>query len=367
MKSAVSALMLAAACLLTLGVVMMTSLEGHQASTGHGTSGVPAGLVRNHLIWIGMGLVLMGAVARVNCRRWRSLATPFTGMVLMLLVLALIPGMGPNYYGARRWLYLGPWGSIQPSTLAGLALVLFMTWWYSAEKPRPLNLFWVPVAVMFGLAALIYVEPDFSVAVLVLLTGWVMMILGKARYDHIVISIVLPVTGLMWAISKDPFSRAGLMDFFTRDPIAEPACLPGFVMALKAGGWAGVGLGNGHWTRWFLPEASGGLVTAVIGEELGLAALLIMMGLFAVMVVSGAYIAAKAPDRFGTLLGAGMVALLIIPVLLNLVSVTWLFPMKAVLLPLVSHGGWALCATLTGVGVLLNIAKTTPGESNEAQ
>ena len=89
------------------------------------------------------------------------------------------------------------------------------------------------------------------------------------------------------------------------------------------------------------------------------------MGMYAIMIISGAYIAAKTPDRFGTLLGAGMVALLIIPVLLNLVSVTWLFPMKALLLPLVSHGGWALCATLTGVGVLLNIARTKPGESNE--
>ena len=108
-------------------------------------------------------------------------------------------------------------------------------------------------------------------------------------------------------------------------------------------------------------------MTAAIGEELGLAALLIMMGLFAVMVVSGAYIAAKAPDRFGILLGAGMVTLLIIPVLLNWVSVTWLFPMKAVLLPLVSHGGLANCATLTGVGVLLSIARTKTGESNEPQ
>lgn len=365
MKSAVSALMLAAVCLLTLGVVMIASLEGHQASAGHGMPGASAGLVRNHLIWIGIGLVLMGVVARVDYRRWRSLATPFTGMVFMLLVLALIPGMGPSYYGARRWLYQGPWGVIQPSMLAGLALVLFMAWWFSAEKPRSPNLFWVPVAAMFGLATLIFVEPDFSVAVLVLLTGWVMMILGKARYDHIIISIVLPVTGLMWAISKDPFSRGCLMAFFKKYP-EETASLPVFTMALKMGGWTGSGLGNGHWTRCYLPEASGGLLTAVIGEELGLVALLITMGLFAVMVVSGAYIAAKAPDRFGTLLGAGMVTLLIIPVLLNLVSVTWLFPMKAVLLPLVSHGGLALCATLIGVGVLVNIACAQGMENHEA-
>ena len=364
MNKAVIALLLAVVTLMALGLVMLASLQGAYAGSPQ-LHQPTLGLMVNQLIWIGIGLVIMGAVSRVDYRRWRQIATPFAGMVFMLLVVALVPGMGPNYYGARRWLYLGPWGTFQPSVLAGLAIVLFMAWWYSSENPRSPNLFWVPVAVMYGWTTLIFVEPDFSVAVFVLLTGWVLMILGKARYDHIIISIVLPVTGLMWAISKDPFSRAGLMDFFTRDPIAEPACLPGFVMALKAGGWAGVGLGNGHWTRWFLPEASGGLVTAVIGEELGLAALLIMMGMFAVMVVSGAYIAAKASDRFGTLLGTGMVALLIIPVLLNLVSVTWLFPMKALLLPLVSHGGWALCATLTGVGVLLNIARTKPGESNE--
>ena len=201
-------------------------------------------------------------------------------------------------------------------------------------------------------------------AVLVLLTGWAMMIMGKARFDHIIISIVLPVTGVVWGLLRDPDNGIRLMAFFKRYP-EETARLPVFVMALMAGGWTGSGLGNGHWTGCFLPEAFSGLVTAVIVEELGLAALLMVMGMYAIMIVSGAYIAAKAPDRFGTLLGAGMVTLLIIPVLLNWVSVTWLFPMKAVLLPLVSHGGWALCATLTGVGVLLNIARTKPGESNE--
>ena len=366
MKSAISALMLATVCLLALGVVMMASIQGHLASTGYNIPGTETGLVRTQMIWIGLGLVLMGAVARVDYRRWRPLATRFAGVVFMLLVLALIPGMGPSCYGARRWLYLGPWGSIQPSFLAGLAVVLFMAWWYSAEKPRSPNLFWVPVAVMFGLAALVFVEPDFPIAVLVLLTGWAMMILGKARFDHIFISIVLTVTGVAWGLLRDPFNGCRLMAFFKRYP-EETARLPVFVMALMAGGWTGSGLGNGHWTGCFLPEAFSGLVTAAIGEELGLAALLIMMGLFAVMVVSGAYIAAKAPDRFGTLLGAGMVTLLIIPVLLNWVSVTWLFPMKAVLLPLVSHGGLANCATLTGVGVLLSIARTKTGESNEPQ
>ena len=365
MNKAVIALMFAVVFLMALGLVMLVSLQGAYAGSPQ-LHQPTLGLMVNQLIWIGIGLVIMGAVSRVDYRRWRQIATPFAGMVFMLLVVALIPGMGPNYYGARRWLYLGPWGTFQPSMLAGLALVLFMAWWYSAEKPRPPNLFWVPVAVMYGVTTLVFVEPDFSLAMLVLLAGWVMMILGKARCDHIIISIILPVTGVVWGLLKDPFNGLRLMAFFKRYP-EETASLPVFTMALKAGGWAGVGLGNGHWTRCCLPEASGGLVTAVIGEELGLAALLIMMGLFAVMVVSGAYIAAKAPDRFGTLLGTGMVALLIIPVLLNLVSVTWLFPMKALLLPLVSHGGWALCATLTGVGVLLNIAKTKPGESNESR
>ena len=366
MKSAVSALILAAVCLLALGVVMMASIQGHLASTGYNIPGTEAGLVRTQMIWIGIGLVLMGVVSRVDYRSWRPLATPFTGMVFMLLVLVLIPGMGPSCYGARRWLYLVPGVSVQPSLLAGLTLVLFMAWWYSAEKPRSPNLFWVPVAVMFGLAALVFVEPDFPIAVLVLLTGWAMMILGKARFDHIIISIVLPVTGVVWGLMRDPDNGVRLMAFFKRYP-EETARLPVFVMALMAGGWTGSGLGHGHWTGCFLPEAFSGLVTAAIVEELGLAALLIVMGMYAIMIISGAYIAAKTPDRFGTLLGAGMVALLIIPVLLNWVSVTWLFPMKAVLLPLVSHGGLALCVTLTGVGVLLNSAKIKTGETNEAK
>lgn len=366
MKIAVSALMLAAACLLALGVAMMASIQGHLASTGYNIPGTEAGLVWTQMIWIGLALVLMGVVSRVDYRHWRPLVTPFTGMVFMLLALALIPGMGPNYYGARRWLYLGPWGTFQPSALAGLAVVLFMAWWYSSVNPRSSNLFWVPVAVMFGLTTLVFIEPDYSVAVLILLTGWVMMILGKARYDHVVISIVLPVTGVAWGLFKDPFNGWRLMAFFKGYP-EETARLPVFVMALMAGGWSGVGLGNGHWTGCFLPEAFDGLVAAAIGEELGLATLLIVMAMYGIMIVSGAYIAAKAPDRFGTLLGAGIVSLLAVQVLLNLVSATWLIPIKAVPLPLVSHAGHALCIALTGVGVLLSIAKTKTGATHEAQ
>ena len=366
MKNCARVLMAAVAALLAIGIIMMASIEKYPARSDSTSAHATTGLMHNHLQWVGLGLILMWAVARVDYRRWRPLATRFAGMVFMLLAVALIPGMGPNYYGARRWLYLGPWGSIQPSMLAGLALVLFMAWWYSAEKPRPPHLFWVPVAVMYGVTMLIFVEPDLSVAMFVLLTGWVMMIMGKARYDHIIISIVLPVTGLMWAISKDPFSLVRVKEFFGRYS-EEPTSLPGFVMALKAGGWAGVGLGNGHWTKYFLPEASGSLVTAVIGEELGLAALLLLMGMFTVVIVSGAYIAAKAPDRFGVLLGAGIVSLLAIQFLLNLVTVSWLILVKPVLLPLVSHGGLALCATLAGVGMLLSIARTEPGESNEPE
>lgn len=363
MKRAVSVLLVAVLSLLTLGLVMMASIEGHPSKFGPERTKITNSLVRNQMLEAGIGLVLMWAVSCIDYRRWRPLAGPLLSIVFVLLVLVLIPGIGLARLGARRELSFVPFLYFRPSDLAGLALVLFMVWWYSSENPRALNLFWVPVAVMYGLGELVFVEPDFSMALLVLLTGWVMMILGKARYDHIAISILIPVTGLMWAIANNPYSRARLVCFFTPEYNTGPAYLPTFVLALKSGGWSGVGLGNGHWTDCFLPETFTGLVTAAIGEELGLVALLIMSGMFAAMIVSGAYIAAKAPDRFGTLLGTGIVALLAIQVLLNLVSVTWLLPIKAVLLPLVSHGGLSLCVTLTGVGVLLNIASEAKQES----
>ena len=360
MNRVIIALMLAIASLLVFGVVMMVSLDEHIEATGQAQSLVATGQMRNQLVWIGIGLVLMWEVSRVDYRRWRQIATPFAGMVFMLLVMALIPGMGPTFRGARRWLYLGPWGAFQPSHLAGFALVLLMAWWYWDGKERPGYFFWIPLSVILFWSGLVFYGRDFTTALLLLLTGGVMMILGGERVHYLLLYIFWVASGLAWLILRNPLRISRIIAMSMEPP--EPVSLPLYTLALASGGWSGVGLGKGHYVGCILPEAGSEFMAGFIGEELGMIGLLTVNILYAVIAACGLYIGAKAPDRFGTLLAFGIASLTVMPVLLTLLSLTSLICIRFPLLPFVSGGGLHLFMSLIGVGVLLNIARTKGGE-----
>lgn len=363
MKKAVGILLLAVVCLMALGFVMLTSL--HVAfSGGPQRALLPAHLITWQILGAGVGLALMFEVSRVDYRRWRKIATPFAGMVFMLLVLALIPGMGPTYKGLRRWVYLGPWGSFQPSILAGIALVLLLAWWYESKPVRPGHLFWVPFGFVGSLAGLIFVEMDVTTALLMVMTGGVVMILGGARLYYLIYCVFLTASGLAWTILRDPMRMARLnVNWLGMTP--EQTLPPLYALALRAGGWNGVGLGHGQWVGCFLPEAGTEFMSAVIGEELGLSGLLAGLALYAVIAGCGLRIGAKAPDRFGTLLAYGIVAWMMMPVLLTLLFLTIRLNIHFPLLPFVSGGGLYLCMSLIGVGVLVNVARTKGEERDE--
>lgn len=351
MKNAVSMLMLAVVCLINLGLVMQCSIAGH-------LSGAARELFRRQMIWAGIGFALMFAVSRVNYRCWRGLAVPGLFFAAISLVWMGIPGPGPEAVGARTALRLGPAILFQPSIWAGWAVVLFMAWWYRAEEIRSPGLFWIPHGALLGLVTLVSLGADFSVALLIMLLGGVMLTLGGEKIGYMGLGFTLSLTVLAWAILHDPERM--------RVVFSDPWILAGVPpsrQALDAGGWAGVGLGNGGFVRHFPAESGGGFMSAVIGEELGLSGLLALIALYIVIVVLGARIAVKAPDRFGTLLGSGIVSLWGLQVLLNLLAVTALFPIRALPLPLVSQGGFNLGMSLAGVGVLLNIASETKRES----
>jgi|GEM_PF-3875080 len=361
MKKAASIMMLAVVCLISLGFVMLISLHVAHSGGSHRHL-LPANLIIWQILGAGFGLMLMVAVARVDYRRWLQIATPFAGMVFMLLILALIPGMGPTIKGCRRWVYLGPWGSFQPSILAGISLVLLMAWWYRDGQERPGYFFWIPFSVILLWSGLIFYGRDFTTALLLLLTGGVMMIMGGEKVHYLLLYVFWMANGLAWLILRNPLRLSRMIAMSMEPP--ELVSLPLYTLALASGGWPGVGLGNGHWVGCFLPEAGGEFMAAFIGEELGMIGLLAVNVLCAVIAACGFYIGAKAPDRFGTLLALGIVSLTVMPVLLTLLTLTSLIYIRFPLLPFVGGGGLHLCTSLIGVGVLLNIARTNGGEDD---
>ena len=195
---------------------------------------------------------------------------------------------------------------------------------------------------------------------LLLLTGWVMMIIGREKICYLLLYLFWVASGLAWLILRNPLRMSRMIAMSMEPP--EPVCLPLYTLALASGGWSGVGLGNGYYVGCFLPEAGSEFMAGFIGEELGMLGLLTVNVLYAVIAACGLYIGAKAPDRFGTLLAFGIVSLTVMPVLLTLLSLNSLICIRFPLLPFVSGGGLHLCMSLIGVGVLLNIARTKGAE-----
>lgn len=358
MNKAVIALLLAVGSLMALGFLMLASLYSVHSGGPHRHL-LPANLITWQIMGAGVGLVLMSEISRVDYRRWQPIATRFAGVVFMLLVLVLIPGMGPAIKGLRRWLYLGSSCWFQPSILAGIALVLLMAWWYRDGKDRPGYFFWIPFSFILLWSGIVFCEPDITTALLLLLTGWIMMILGREKICYLLLYFFWVANGLVWLILQDPVRRDRIYAMSVNP--SEHVDLPLYTQALAAGGWSGVGLGKGHYVGCFLPEAGTEFMSAFIGEELGMCALLAMMVLYAVIAGCGLYIGAKAPDRFGALLAYGIVTWTMMPVLLTLLFLTTLINIHFPLLPFVSGGGLHLGMSLIGVGVLLNIARTKGG------
>jgi len=367
MKKAVIALLSAVFSMMILGFVMMWSIGGNPRLAHSELPEIPFGLLQNQLLWTGIGLTLMWAVSRVDLRRWRIFERPTIVILVFLLVTVCIPGIVHEIWGAETLTALSLRVLFQPSfALAGLTIVLFMAGWYQYGNLRPAYLFWLPVTMLYSLVGIItFVEQDFITALLVMMTGSAMMIFGGVKIMRAVVVMysLLPLYGLIMVTIQGRIFIERLAVFYApRDYSHLGYCIPGSVLAFRAGGWFGAGLGQ---IDNMLFDPYGGYITAAIAQELGLAGVLVMIAWYIVIAVSGVYIGIKAKDRLGRLMAFGIVSLMAIQVFLNLEAVTNRHPIRALDLPFVSYGCLNLCVSLIWVGILLNVAKIKGSVKNQ--
>jgi cell division protein FtsW len=278
-----------------------------------------------------------------------------------LLVAVLIPGIGVEVAGSRRWLGSGIL-RFQPTEIAKLAVLIFAADVVSRRAKelhdwrrvlRPV----LVVVVVFGV--LVLREPDLDSTVVLALIAFTVLIVGGVRLRHLaVVGSAAAVVGALLALSE-PYRRARMFAFL--HPSAE-ASSAGYqisqsLIAIGSGGWTGVGLGAGRAKWMFLPNAHTDFIFAIIGEELGLVGCMLVVGLFVAFAVLGTRAALRAPDRFGTLLAAGVTAWVVGQAAINIGAVIGLLPVSGIPLPFVSFGGTALVFTMTAAGILGNVAR----------
>ncbi len=351
-------LLTATLCLLAFGAVMVFSASSTTRILNDGGLSDSAFYLKRTLLFGAVGLAIMHLTARHGLTTVRRLTPAILGVSMFLLLAVLFGGTSVN--GSSRW--IGP-GLIQlqPSELAKVALILYGAD-LLARKPkraRTIEGLMPFLLVVSAATLLIVVEPDLGTAMVVAFAVAATLIAAGMRIrDLAVIAAALAFFGLLMTVIE-PYRMARLTGFLNPGADAGGA---GFQaaqakIALGSGGLFGVGIGNGVQKAFYLPEAHTDMISAVIGEELGLVGILGVVGLFSLFGYAGLQVAKKAKDNYGKLLVAGLTSLVLVQATINLFAVMGLAPLTGVPLPLVSYGNSSLMATLFAVGLILNVAR----------
>ncbi len=353
-----SLLLTATLCLLAFGVVMVFSASSTTSLLG--TTGDSAYYLKRTLVFGALGLVAMKLLSGRGAR----ILKPLTPLILLLamagLVAVLLPGVGVTVNGAKRWIGAGPL-QIQPSEIAKLAIVLYGAK-LLAERPtmtRAVRTL-MPYLLVVALACLlVVVEPDLGTAMIACFATATMLVAAGVKGRHIALLAAVVGAVVLIAVVIQPYRMQRLTSFLSpsSDPTSTSYQATQAKIALGSGGIFGVGLGQSLQKAYFLPEAHTDMIAAVIGEELGLAGITVLVGLYGLFGYAGLRTAQRARDRYGKLLAAGITSLILIQALINLFAVMGLAPLTGVPLPFVSYGNSSLLVTLAAVGLLLGIAR----------
>jgi len=345
-------LVFSVAALLSLGMVMLYSSSMAQ---------VGARYLLMQLVWGAMGLGICLAAVLIDYRWLKKLAWPIFGIAVVLLVAVLIPHVGLKVNGARRWLGMGA-VRFQSSELAKLALIIVLAWYgerFQRQMPTWKRGILIP-GILIGLVlGLIFIEPDRGTTILLGSVSIIMLLIAGVKWRFIVPPAVLAVMGLAVSLWHDPMRTRRIFSWLYLEESKAGVGYQAYqaMLALGAGGWTGLGLGNGRQKLGFVPEHHTDFIFSIIGEELGLTATLLVVAAFVGIVICGLCIAWNARDTFGMLLGAGITFLIGLQAFINIGVVTSALPNKGLPLPFISYGGSNLLIMLTSVGLLLSIAR----------
>ena len=346
-----------------VGLVMILSASSVASLSDYGTAWF---FFERQLMWAALGLVAFAVAARVDYRRWRH-ASPFIlAATVASLVVVLVVGEEVN--ASRRWLGIGSYG-VQPSELAKLALVVCAAQVLSVRADRLSDpRAWRPVLMLLGVfAVLVMLEPDLtSTVVLAVITFGVLIVAGVANRDLLKLA-AYAVAGTAVLAMAAPYRRSRMLGFLhpSGDPANSTYQIRQSLIAVGSGGLNGVGLGAGRAKWLFLPNAHTDFIFAIVGEELGFVGALLVLGLFAGFGLVGFRVALRAPDRFGTLVAAGVTAWITGEAVINLGAVVGVLPVSGVPLPFLSVGGSSLVITMVAAGVLANIARQSVPDTRE--
>jgi len=312
------------------------------------------------------GVALAGTaafvVSRINLEYARRHVWIVGGVAVLALILVLIPGIGVEVKGSRRWLGLGPL-RLQVSEIGKVAMVFCLAHYLALNQTRIGEFkrgYVFPLAIIGLFAGLIILEPDFGTSALVFTVGLVLLFLAGAQWRYILPTIAMAAAAFTVLVINNPNRLRRFMGYLDVEGnrSGDTYQLWQSLLAFAVGGTEGVGLGQGRQQQSFLPEAHTDFIFAVIGEELGLMCTLAVVGTFVVIFIAGFLHLRRAPNMFQYLLATGTVLLIALQAIINLGVVTGIFPTKGMSLPFISAGLSNLLLMGILIGIILNTQRT---------
>jgi len=345
--------------LICIGIVMIYSASGVNAlETFHDSYYY----LKRHFFFLIIGIAACFGVMSVDYRQIKPHVKTLLGVSLFLLVLVLIPHIGQESYGARRWFKIGIF-HFQPSELVKLAVIIYTADFLSRKQEviRDFKNGFLPPMLVVGVACLLTVkQPDLGTTVEMAVVVLGLMFIAGARMLHLASVALTAVPVVIYLVAKEPYRMARIIAFM--DPWQDSQGI-GFQLtqsqiALGSGGIFGVGLGHSQQKLFYLPAAHTDFILSIIGEELGLIGALAIVVLFVLFIWVGIRLIRQTHESFGYFLSCGIILMLGLQAMVNVGVSIGAFPTKGLPLPFISYGGSALIFHLVAIGLLLNVSKT---------
>lgn len=344
--------------LLSIGIIMVYSAGAVLAFREYEDSFY---FVKRQLLFALLGLVAMSIMINTDYRVWKRYAKVGLFICFVLLIVVLIPGIGNVRGGARSWLGIGSFG-IQPSEFMKLGMTLFIAKLLSEDQSK-ITIFTKgllpPLYIMGAAFGLIMLQPDLGTATVMVGAVLLVIFAAGAQIKHLLSLAIIGITGLIGLVLAAPYRLLRITAFL--DPWQDPRGT-GYqaiqsLFAIGPGGLMGLGLGASRQKYSYVPEPQTDFIFSILAEELGFLGAATVLVLFLILVWRGMRTALTAPDKFGSLLAAGIVGIVAVQVMINIGVVTGLIPVTGITLPLISYGGSSLTLILTALGILLNISR----------
>lgn len=344
--------------LISVGIVMIYSSSSIYAWERYGDSFY---FLKRHLVFLAAGILLTFLAMLFDYRLFRKHARLMLWIALAVLVLVLIPGIGREVSGARRW-FRFKFISFQPSEFANLALIVYIADFIARKGDKIKSLsqgFIPPICVLGATALLILAQPDLGTVIALGSVILIMLFVAGTRGSYILSLILCSLPAVYFLVFSVPYRRARILAFLNPwlDPKGTGFQIIQSQIAIGSGGIFGRGLGHSQQKLFYLPAAHTDFIFSIIAEELGLVGTLGVILLFVFFIQQGLKIIKNAQDKFGYFLALGLILMISLKAIINIGVSCGLFPTKGLPLPFISYGGSSLLFDMVSLGILINIAR----------